>query len=206
MATKPSVTTRVKGEISRETEGKSSAPDLRALALPELRALRDHVRARLGEINERLANLGAPPEESVIVDRLTLARLIGVGPDRVSVYTREGMPVLIAGRRGSAGRYDAVPALAWWRVKKQGSADAEKARKDRSIADLNELSLARRREELVPIVAVRLDWAAYIVPCKTRLRGLPSRAKQRLPHLTGKDLSVLTEIVDEALNELAEET
>jgi phage terminase Nu1 subunit (DNA packaging protein) len=72
-------------------------------------------------------------------------------------------------------------------------------------AKLAELAYRKQRRQVIPLAEVKRSWADYIVPCKTKIRGLVSRAKQRLPHLTASDVAVLAELIDEALTELAEE-
>jgi len=69
-----------------------------------------------------------------------------------------------------------------------------------------ELEIARKTRELVPSREVDLRWSAHVVAARTRLLGLPSRAKQRLPHLTGADIGILESLIREALEELADET
>jgi len=43
-----------------------------------------------------------------------------------------------------------------------------------------------------------------VVGTRTHLLGLPTRAKQRLPHLSNADLGVLDGLVRESLEELAD--
>jgi phage terminase Nu1 subunit (DNA packaging protein) len=52
---------------------------------------------------------------------------------------------------------------------------------------------------------VKLRWSAHVVAARTKLLGLPSRAKQRLPHLTPADLATLDRLIREALEELGGE-
>jgi hypothetical protein len=59
------------------------------------------------------------------------------------------MPVLRRGNRQEVSEYDAVACLRWWRERKLKTAETEKARKDRSIADINELRKAEMERRLV---------------------------------------------------------
>jgi hypothetical protein len=76
-------------------------------------------------------------------------------------------------------------------------------RERRARAMATELAVARLVKNLVPAKEVELRWAACIVTARTALLGLPSRARQRLPHLTPMDVSVLDALVREVLAELA---
>jgi hypothetical protein len=66
-----------------------------------------------------------------------------------------------------------------------------------------ELAVARQTRDLVPASEVDQRWSALIVAARTSLLGLPSRAKARLPHLSGADLRTLALLVSETLEELA---
>lgn len=61
-----------------------------------------------------------------------------------------------------------------------------------------------RLRELLPAGEAQRAWGGLVVAAKTKLLGLPSLAKQRLPHLTLDDLAVLDQLVREALEQLAE--
>lgn len=79
------------------------------------------------------------------------------------------------------------------------------ARERSAKAKLAELEYARKAGELVPAAEVEARWLEMITRSRTKLLGLPSKAKQSLPHLTAADLKILDRIVREALEELAGE-
>jgi len=68
-----------------------------------------------------------------------------------------------------------------------------------------ELDIARRTRELVPRREVELRWSGLVVAVRTKLLGVPSRYKQRVPHATVADLGVLEALIREALEELVTE-
>src|SRR5262245_37113710 len=194
---------REKPSENQQLTGQSAPgdPDYSRLGVAELRALREHAMGRIRLMDQRLAALGAPVDEVLDVDRVTLARLCGVRPDQVSIWTREGMPVLAAGRRGIAARYDAIKALGWWRVRKQGSAEAERARRDRTIADINEKRLAEIDRRLVPRAQVVREAVAYSRTLSERVIGLGRRLL--LAGIIGGDrLAEVEGICAETLEEL----
>jgi hypothetical protein len=72
-------------------------------------------------------------------------------------------------------------------------------------AKLSELKFRQEAGELVPAADVEHRLEDVFLSCRTRLLGLPSRARQALPHLTLEDLAVLEGLVREALEELGRE-
>ncbi len=52
---------------------------------------------------------------------------------------------------------------------------------------------------------MQAKWAEVITISRTKVLGIPSKAKQRIPDLTQDQVVVLEDIVREALEELAEE-
>jgi len=62
-----------------------------------------------------------------------------------------------------------------------------------------------KARQLVPARAIEIRFSTRVVTARTKLLGLPSRMKQRCPHLTAADLQVLDELIREALEELADD-
>jgi hypothetical protein len=69
----------------------------------------------------------------------------------------------------------------------------------------NLLQLERKTKEglLLPREDVERAQAAALGISKTRLLGVPSTAKQRIPHLSLEEVEILTTLIREALEELA---
>lgn len=80
---------------------------------------------------------------------------------------------------------------------------AARIRREEVKAELAELDLAKRRGELVSLQEVRSSVEKKFAAVRTRLLAVPSRARQRLPHLRTEDICELEELVREALEELA---
>lgn len=76
------------------------------------------------------------------------------------------------------------------------------AREKHFRAKLAELKYRERAGELVEAAGIQAQLVDTITTCRTKLLGLPSKAKQRLPHLTLEDLATIEAIVREALEEL----
>lgn len=68
-----------------------------------------------------------------------------------------------------------------------------------------ELKYRERAGELVDAASVKAGFIDRITTARTRLLGIPSKAKQQLPHLTIADLEAIDGIVREALEALADQ-
>lgn len=73
-------------------------------------------------------------------------------------------------------------------------------------AEKLEQDAAERSGRLVPADDVEDRWTTRVVRARTKLLGLPSRIKQRVPHLTVAELAEIDGLVREALEELADES
>jgi hypothetical protein len=106
---------------------------------------------------------------------------------------------------------DAAPAPTGARGKaRQGSpaipsalAEASAREKDWR-ARLAELEYRRKAGELVNAKDIETRIADVFARCRTKLLGLPSKAKAALPHLTHADVRAIDDLVRQALEDLAE--
>lgn len=114
-----------------------------------------------------------------LVTRLQLGELLGVHPDTVTDYARQGMPVVTRGGQGKEGVYDAVLCAAWWRDQQGANAkEAAQARAFSASAELNELKLQRERGDVVATDQVVLEGQAYTKGWVAKVRGFPRRLTQ----------------------------
>lgn len=67
-----------------------------------------------------------------------------------------------------------------------------------------ELKFREAAKELIPARDVEARLVSVFTECKTKLLGIPSRARQALPHLTVADIGTLEGLIREALEGLAE--
>lgn len=79
-----------------------------------------------------------------------------------------------------------------------------RARSEFEKANLLELERKTKEGLLLQREEVERAQAAAINISKTRLLGVPSTAKQRIPHLTLDEVEILTGLIREALEELAD--
>jgi phage terminase Nu1 subunit (DNA packaging protein) len=73
---------------------------------------------------------------------------------------------------------------------------AVKAKRETMALHLDEGKLLRRED-------VEQAWSQAVNITRTRLLGVPSTAKQRIPHLEIEEVELLTLLIREALDELA---
>jgi phage terminase Nu1 subunit (DNA packaging protein) len=81
---------------------------------------------------------------------------------------------------------------------------AERKRLLTAQAQHAEMDNAERAGELLPRRDVELAWSRLVVEARTALLALPSRFKQRLPHLSAADLSVIDSLIRQILEEMAD--
>ena len=81
--------------------------------------------------------------------------------------------------------------------------EESKARTEHLKAELLELERKQKEQDLVPMSEVKISWENVITTARTKLLGVPSKAKQRIPDLDTNAMSHLEDIIREALEELA---
>lgn len=177
---------RKPGDLKLTTERATIAK----LGVPDLQQLRAHAVARIADIDGALKRHGVTPPpsveitygEPVVVNAPTMAHLLGCYRDRLTKWKPEGLPVLHAGNRADGGdRYDAVAVLDWYRVHKLHALDAqaERAGRDRSFRELNEMRLARERGRLIPREQAESEGKSYSIAVKRHILALARRLVQK---------------------------
>ena len=78
-----------------------------------------------------------------------------------------------------------------------------RARSEFEKANLLELQRKTQEGLLLRREDVELAWGQAVNITRTRLLGVPSTAKQRIPHLEIEEVELLTALIREALDELA---
>lgn len=79
-----------------------------------------------------------------------------------------------------------------------------RARREAAEAALAEIELAEKRRELVLAADVESKLVNVFSRCKTKLLGVPSRARQRDPGLSGLQVQLFEALIREALEDLSE--
>jgi hypothetical protein len=78
-----------------------------------------------------------------------------------------------------------------------------RARSEYEKANLLELDRKTKEGQLLRREDVEAAWAGAVNVTRSKLLGVPSAAKQRIPHLELEEVEVLTVLIREALEELA---
>ena len=81
--------------------------------------------------------------------------------------------------------------------------EESRARTEYLKAELLELERKQKEELLVPAEDVKTTWVNIISVARTKVLGIQSKAKQRIPDLDTSAMTCLEDIVREALEELA---
>lgn len=81
--------------------------------------------------------------------------------------------------------------------------EAHAARREAALADMAEIEVAEKREELVPVAEARAYMIDKFTVVKTRILGVPSRVAQRLPGVAADVVPVIDSLLREVLEELA---
>lgn len=78
-----------------------------------------------------------------------------------------------------------------------------RARREAAQARMAELELARQEGELVLAKDVEARLADVFLRCRTKLLGVPTRAREQDPTLTDQQIKLVDELIHEACEELA---
>lgn len=156
-----------------------------------------------------------PAAPAVLADTCTAAQLAAV----LGLSTRRVRELAEAGTipRAPGGRYPTAEAIRAYcgglretAAGRRGDGPdgldltAERAALAKAQREHVELRLARERGELVDAQAVHIRFAAMVTAARNRLRGVPSKAKSRMHHLSEDDVETLEALIDAALGEVAE--
>tara|TARA_B100000131_G_scaffold271038_1_gene271161 strand:+ start:172 stop:684 length:513 start_codon:yes stop_codon:yes gene_type:complete len=82
--------------------------------------------------------------------------------------------------------------------------EESRARTEHLKAELLELERKAKEKDLVPMSEVQTTWENIVATARTKLLGVPTKAKQRIPDLDTNAMAHLDDIIREALEELAE--
>ena len=81
--------------------------------------------------------------------------------------------------------------------------NTSRSKREAMMARLAEIDVEEREKVLVSAAAVKTSWAQIISLARTKVLGIPSKAKQRIPDLDTSAMTCLEDIVRESLEDLA---
>lgn len=149
-------------------------------------------------------------------DRDALARIFGVTSRTITTWSTEAsFPEAVRDPDDRRKRFYSIPAaIRWVRARDRAALVGDgpegaippiarsKALQEALKARLLKMQHDSEAGLLVSINGVKVELAHMIVTVKTRLLGVPTKAKARIPHLTRDDVSEIEELIREALEEL----
>ncbi len=149
------------------------------------------------------------------VNKKELADILGLTEKTLTKYQKNGMPIEIAGGRGSRNEYDTQCVIEWFvtqRLIKAGVVQGEEvagafdekiesARLKHWQATEKEMSVRENAKQLVRREELEFRLGQMIISVKSGLLNVPDRVAQRLS-LTKDQKSVLNEEVKTVLNSM----
>ncbi len=81
----------------------------------------------------------------------------------------------------------------------------EKLQTERVIRQLKEIELAERRGDMLSLDEVSENWTAFARKVKAAFLGLPTKIRQKLPHVSTADGEIIRKTVRRVLQDLAKE-
>jgi len=148
--------------------------------------------------------------DDIEVKTADLAGILGISPRAVRDLTERGIV-----RKARRGRYSLKASVAVYCEHLRGVASGrggekqvydltrERARLAKEQADERAFRNAVARRELVTVEDVAREWADALRKVRAAILAVPSRLRQRLPHLTAHDVEALDGELRRALEEAA---
>ena len=81
--------------------------------------------------------------------------------------------------------------------------NTSRSKREAMMARLAEIDVEEREKVLVSAAEVKSSWAQIISLARTKVLGIPSKAKQQIPDLDTSAMTCLEDIVRESLEDLA---
>ena len=144
-----------------------------------------------------------------IVSQQELADLFEFSAKSISLWQRDGLPILLETENGLANQYDTAAVHRWLMARELAKVkgESEKDRLARLQGDKIEMELAIARRELVPIKEIDPAWAGVTTSIRQALLSLPARTAPLLAQMDGVDKirDLLDEMIAETLQKLADD-
>ena len=161
----------------------------------------------------------------MLLTKADAARALGVHPSAISNALRDGRLVPVTGpdgkemingetlredwKQNTRARMRPVNVRTKSQPLSRASSDVpdyneSRARTEHLKAELLELEGAEKEGELVRADEVAKKWGEVVAIARTKVMGIPTKAKQRIPEIPDDAFQALEEIVREALEDLAD--
>lgn len=143
------------------------------------------------------------PSKGRQVNQTELALIMGVTDVTLWEWQKLGLPVLQRGERGQANVYNTAAVIAWkveHEVRKVAGDESPKDRLARVSAELKELELAERRQQMIPAALIEPAWASIALAVRQALLPLGLRLAQILEATPGVDAK--RQVIDEEVHDI----
>ncbi|MAR56943.1 MAG: hypothetical protein CMM93_07145 [Rickettsiales bacterium] len=143
-----------------------------------------------------------------IVNKKSLAKILGRTERTLTEWQKEGMPIKKNGARGQSNTYDTEHVIDWM-IKRASDTDSEmeraRIRLTSAQADKTELEVEELRGNLITLDNMKGLWANVLATFRSRILSIPNRLTPQLAAVRDpKKIDVLLkDALYEALNELA---
>ena len=169
---------------------------------------------------------------SELITKSEFARRMGVDPKAVTRAIKDGR-IFVTLNADGREMIDAVTAAKQWsdnsrfrieasraaEIARRGDDDAPEAQVESHLlptisesrivrehydAQLAKLEYEKERGKFIGIDESRRAWSAIATAARTRLLGVPSSAKIRMPELTAGQIATIEELIRDALSDVAD--
>lgn len=154
---------------------------------------------------EKLCNAGRLPKSCLSLKPIRLEQEGLVAEFLANVDVRQANTINPGPAKAKREPTPATPVPARRLTAEVPDYNESRARHEYEKANLAELVRLEKEALLLPRAEVEKAWAESVTIAKTKLLAVPTRAKQRIPHLTLEEIEILTMLQREALEELADE-
>lgn len=155
---------------------------------------------------EQLCRKGRLPRSCVSVKPIRLDPVMLLAEYEASVHVRPPS-AKEASASVTASVVDQAPRSVSKRMTRDGDLpDYNESRARSEYERANLLELERRQKEglLLPAEQVKKVWDNSVTIARTKLLAVPTRLRQRIPHLTLEEINIAEELIRESLQELSD--
>jgi len=142
-----------------------------------------------------------------IVNQRELAEVLDYSAKSISLWQRDGLPVLLETETGLDNQYDIAAVHRWLMAREiaRKVGESEKDRLNRLQGDKLELEIAEKRALLIPTSEIEPAWVAMVLAAREALLSMPARVASIVVQMDGADQvrDFLEMEMEEALKKLA---
>lgn len=153
----------------------------------------------------------------MIVNKIKLAEIIGVTPQAITKWQKNGMPVIKTGGRGQGNKYDTKKVIDWLAKRevkkiKRGSdgqyrdLSHEKARLTHHRANRTDLDEQKVKKDLIPAETVENFLSNMKKTASANFLSIPTDAAPQVVNLSNANeiKAVLTKTINDSLKKLGD--